>query len=96
MRLPSRLYKLWFAELFPFSITGTITQFKKKNTHKITEIGYKTRLGKINFKAGLASVIENGKSSANQSLYSLDGSLNLENGDQLNTTVYKVRFEKNF
>ena len=76
--------------------TGTSIQYNKKNTHNIAEIGYKIKLGNINLKAGIASVVEQGESSVNYSLSSLNGNHNLVNGDKLNTTIYKVRFEQQF
>ncbi len=78
------------------STTGALAQYEKKNSHSITEIGYKTKFGSIDFKAGIANVVEQGKSTVNQNLPSLDGSHNLVDGDKLTTTIYKVRFEQNF
>ena len=79
-----------------YNSTSTSIQYQKKNTHSVTEIGYKTKLRNIDFKVGIASVVEQGKSSVNYSLSSLNGNHNLVNGDKLNTTIYKVRFEQQF
>ena len=76
--------------------TISLPQYQKKNTHRITEIGYKTKIGKINLRAGLASVVEEGKSSENQSMQSLNNTHNLINGDKVTTTIYKIRFEQSF
>ena len=78
------------------STTGTLEQYEKKNTHSITEVGYKTRFGNIDFNAGIASVVEQGKSSENQNLQNFEGTHNLANGDKLTTTIYKLRFTQNF